>query len=322
MPSLSSTRPKTSALPLREVREHIPRGAALLDRSSLYPRETLAGTVKSVRLVDAIIMLGKHVRDTHRSPGDQRVDLDWAQREIAELAQERDVAVLIRTRTGRLSCIEQCHRTDRQGRRDEDVLVHLDDDIVLGADWLDAVLRQLDLGADACGSIEDRSGDRMISAQRTLRIVPHEGPAGPCPVWRWEWHEPSGTAGGEIVDFAGQRALAVRAVAAKQIRHDRSLIAGDDVAYSLALREAGFRLHVANDTVITHRTLGEPDIAGHRTPDAVISSWRSFHRRGGFVRDTAAAKIGMSLDQSIALFTGPTTAGDGRDDMGVDPVGI
>jgi hypothetical protein len=108
-------RPGLAEAMIKGVRDQVPQGAAVLDRSGLYPRETLAGTVKSVRLVDAVIMIAKPVRDTHSSVDDQRIDLDTAQREIAELALDRGVAVLIRTRNGSLVRIEQCHRTDRQG---------------------------------------------------------------------------------------------------------------------------------------------------------------------------------------------------------------
>jgi hypothetical protein len=108
-------RPGFAEAVLSSVRDHIPPGAALLDRTGLYPRETLAGTVKSVRSVDAVVMVGKPPSDAHSSPVDRRVDLDPVQREIAELAVERGIAVLVRTREGQLARIEQCHRTDRRG---------------------------------------------------------------------------------------------------------------------------------------------------------------------------------------------------------------
>jgi GT2 family glycosyltransferase len=115
--------------------------------------------------------------------------------------------------------------------------------------------------------------------------------------------------------------LAVRGSAARQICHDRNLIAGaDDVAYSLALRAAGFQLCVANDALIRHRTLGESDIAGHRTPAAVIASWQSFYRRWGFVRNTAASKIGMTLDEFIAQVTDLASTVVARDGAGAEPV--
>lgn len=98
-----------------ELRGHLPKGAAILDRSDLYPRESLAGTVKSVRLVDAVVMIGKRPADRHSTPTDPRVDLDPVQREIAELAIERGVMVIVRSRRGDLYQLQECRRSDRQG---------------------------------------------------------------------------------------------------------------------------------------------------------------------------------------------------------------
>src|SRR5260370_28776401 len=81
-----------------DLRNHLPKGAAVVDRSDLYPRETMAGTVKSIRLVDALVMIGKQPADKHSTPTDQRIDLDPIQREIAELSVERSGMVSVRTR--------------------------------------------------------------------------------------------------------------------------------------------------------------------------------------------------------------------------------
>ena len=108
-------RPGYAETTIRDLREHLPKGAAILDRSDLYPRETLAGTVKSIRLVDAVVMVGKQPADKHSTPMDQRIDLDSMQREITELAMERGVMVIIRARHGDLHRLEDCRRTDRQG---------------------------------------------------------------------------------------------------------------------------------------------------------------------------------------------------------------
>jgi hypothetical protein len=109
------SRPGYTEAVIGELRERLPRGAAIVDRSDLYPRESLAGTVKSVRFVDAVVMIGKRPADRHSTPTDPRIDLDPVQREIAELAVERGVLVLVRSRLGDLHRLEECHRTDRQG---------------------------------------------------------------------------------------------------------------------------------------------------------------------------------------------------------------
>ena len=109
------SRPGYAEAMIRDLRGHLPKGAAIVDRSDLYPRETLAGTVKSVRLVDAVVMIGKRPADKHSTPADLRIDLDPIQREIAELATERGVMVIIRSRDGDLYRLEDCRRTDRQG---------------------------------------------------------------------------------------------------------------------------------------------------------------------------------------------------------------
>lgn len=109
------TRPGYADLVIRELRDLLPRGAAIVDRSDLYPRETLAGTVKSVRLVDAVVMIGTRPADRHSTPADQRIDLDPMQREIAGLATERGVMVVVRSPRGELYLLEECRRTDRRG---------------------------------------------------------------------------------------------------------------------------------------------------------------------------------------------------------------
>lgn len=109
------SRPGYAAAMIGDLQEHLPKGAAIVDRSGLYPRETLAGTVKSIRLVDAVVMIGKRPADRHSTPTDLRIDLDPIQREIAGLAAERGVMVIIRSHYGDLCCLEDCRRTDRQG---------------------------------------------------------------------------------------------------------------------------------------------------------------------------------------------------------------
>lgn len=104
----------TEAL-IAQLRSRLPKGAAIVDRSDLYPLESLAGTVESVRLVDAVVLVGKPPVDRHSSPTDPRIDLDPVQREVAEAALERSVTVIIQSRHGELYRLEECRRADRQG---------------------------------------------------------------------------------------------------------------------------------------------------------------------------------------------------------------
>jgi hypothetical protein len=108
-------RPGYAEAVIAQLRRSLPKGAAILDRSDLYPIESLAGTVESVRLVDAVVLIGRRPVDKHSSPADPRIDLDPIQREVAEAALERSVTVIIQSRHGQLHRLEECRRTDRQG---------------------------------------------------------------------------------------------------------------------------------------------------------------------------------------------------------------
>ncbi len=108
-------RPGYAAAILDELRDNLPKGAAVVDRSDLYPLESLAGTVKSVRLVDAVVLVGRRPTDNHSSPTDLRIDVDPVQREVAEAAIERGVMVIVRAHRGDLHRLEECRRTDRRG---------------------------------------------------------------------------------------------------------------------------------------------------------------------------------------------------------------
>lgn len=108
-------RPGYAEAVIDQLRGHLPRGAAIVDRSDLYPLESLAGTVKSVRLVDAVVLVGRRPKDKHSSPVDPRIDVDPIQREVAEAAIERGVLVIVRSHCGDLHLLEECRRTDRQG---------------------------------------------------------------------------------------------------------------------------------------------------------------------------------------------------------------
>jgi hypothetical protein len=108
-------RPGYAAAVIGQLRDHLPRGAAIVDRSDLYPLESLAGTVKSVRLVDAVVLVGRRPTDKHSSSADPRIDVDPTQREVAEAAIERGVLVIVRSHCGDLHLLEECQRTDRRG---------------------------------------------------------------------------------------------------------------------------------------------------------------------------------------------------------------
>lgn len=187
-----------------------------------------------------------------------------------------------------------------------DVLVHLDDDVVLHEGWLRAALCTLaDEGTAACGSVEDRDGDLMISGQRTIA----HARVSQVDVWQWTWHEPDARHSHIPVDFAGHRALAVLTSVAASVRHDPVLIAGgDDIDYSLAIRQHGGSLAVAREAVITHRSLGEP-AASPRTQRDILTSWRHFYAKWGFVRDTAAGEAGMALESFVAAVAAANEAG-------------
>lgn len=108
-------RPGYAVAVLDQLRNRLPRGAAIVDRSDLYPLESLAGTVKSVRLVDAVVLVGRRPADNHSSPTDPRIDVDPIQREVAEAAIERGVLVFVRAHQGDLHLLEECRRADRRG---------------------------------------------------------------------------------------------------------------------------------------------------------------------------------------------------------------
>jgi GT2 family glycosyltransferase len=106
------------------------------------------------------------------------------------------------------------------------------------------------------------------------------------------------------VAFAGHRALIVRMEAAARVRHDpEMLIGGEDLDYSLALREAGYVLGIAHHAQIIHRGMDEADAEGFRTFDKVLRSWRWFYRKWGFVRRDACEEAGLSSEAWLSLFS-------------------
>lgn len=182
-----------------------------------------------------------------------------------------------------------------------DVLVRLDDDVVLDEGWLHAVLSVLDIGAAACGSVEDHDGDLAISGQRIFELAEEVVGGQMITVWDWRWHEPNISMSSEVVALAGQRALAVDGRTAFRVRHDPVfLIGGEDADYSLRLRNAGHELRVASAARIKHRTLGERDVVGYRVPQNVIPSWQHFYRRWGFIRRDAAVEAGIPFEDFVA----------------------
>jgi hypothetical protein len=186
-----------------------------------------------------------------------------------------------------------------------DVLVRVDDDVVLGEGWLDAVLSTLDAGAGACGSVEDHDGDLAISGQRRFHLASEVIGRHPVTVWDWQWDDPNLDVSSEAVEMANQRAVAVDGLAAFETRHDPVfLMGGEDADYSLRLRAAGQELRVASGAMIRHRTLGEGDVPGCRVANNVIPSWQHFHRRWGFIRRSAAAEVGMSFEQFVDAVVG------------------
>jgi GT2 family glycosyltransferase len=181
-----------------------------------------------------------------------------------------------------------------------DVLVRVDDDVVLSEGWLDAVLSELTDETAVCGSIEDDDGDLAISGQRTFELADELVAGQMVKVWDYGWHEPNLAMPSEVVEFVGQRALAIDGRVAFQVRHDPVFLVGGDADYSLRLRDAGYELRVASAAMIRHRTLGEGDVVGFRVANNVVPSWQYFHQRWGFFARSAAAEAGMSLEDFAA----------------------
>lgn len=189
-----------------------------------------------------------------------------------------------------------------------DILVHLDDDVILDAGWLGATMSVLRSGGHAaCGSVEHWQGELVYSGQRRLRFSELPMPSGsPVRCWDWKWQR-VGLASGVIpVEFAGHRAMAVLGDVARDLRHDDNyLIGGEDLDYSLELRHhGGHSLAIATSAIIRHRAHGEEDAPGFRTPDHVISSWRHFYEKWGFLRVNACGEAGMTLDKFVLAVTG------------------
>lgn len=193
-----------------------------------------------------------------------------------------------------------------------DVVVHLDDDVVLEPGWLTSTTAVLKEGRHAaCGSVEHWQGELVYSGQTELRFTElPRATGGPLRCWEWEWQGVGSTTGTVPVAFAGHRALAVLGEAASAVRHDEAYrIGGEDLDYSLELRRdlGDDALAIATSALIQHRAHGEEDAPGFRTPDNVISSWRHFYAKWGFLRTNACTEAGMTLDQFITAVTGAGT---------------
>lgn len=186
-------------------------------------------------------------------------------------------------------------------------LVHLDDDVRLTDSWLPNALDTLRAQRlDACGSVEDRRGVKVYSGQTALRMSDEVVDGRAVRVWDWLWEPVVSEARYSPVEFAGHRALMVRMEAADRVRHDpEMLIGGEDVDYSLALRRAGYSIGIAHDAQIIHRGMGEADAEGFRTFDKVLSSWRWFYRKWGFVRRDACEEAGLSGEEWLRLVCRP-----------------
>ena len=186
---------------------------------------------------------------------------------------------------------------------DNDLYVHLDDDVLLEPGWLGAAVDAINnCNYDVCGSVEPREGKLIVSGQSKLRFRDVLVEQHSIRVWDWTW-EPVGARQVMDAEFAGHRALLTRMECVRKVRHSKDLyIGGEDVDYSLSLRGAGFRVGITRGAAIRHRASGEQEIAGFRTRDRVIESWKHFYRKWGFVRIDACREAGLTPDDWLRIF--------------------
>lgn len=193
----------------------------------------------------------------------------------------------------------KCYLEDEYLRRSSDqdkFVVHLDDDVQLSEGWLIGGMNALESnGWDACGSVETRGNRLVYSGQVVLNLESVSVADHAVTVWRWtQFLVPEDGSKFCSVEFAGHRALLVRRSVVEQVQHDpHMLIGGEDVDYSLAIREAGYSIGISHDAFIRHRASGEVDVDGFRESTRVLNSWRHFYKKWGFVRDTACREAGM-----------------------------
>ena len=189
--------------------------------------------------------------------------------------------------------------------QEECFLIHLDDDVQLTRTWLmNAFFALQNLGWDACGSVENWLGRLVFSGQTKLDIVEQLVDARIIRVWDWHWEPVPRELNQSSVEFAGHRALMVRMEIVQYVQHDPNLlIGGEDLDYSLTLRQAGYRIGIDHNALIYHRLLGEKDAKGFRTYDKVLHSWRRFYRKWGIVRRNASLEAGVSEEKWLRLVT-------------------
>jgi hypothetical protein len=188
----------------------------------------------------------------------------------------------------------------------DDVVVHLDDDVVLEPGWLIAAVeasRRRNWGA--VGSVESYEGRLVYSGQTRLNLADMTIDGRPIKVWRWEWQDVPAQVGEVAAVFAGHRALLVNAGLAARARHDPCYrIGGEDLDYSLTLTKAGGQIGLSPLARIVHRGHGEEDAFQFRSRDDVVSSWRHFYRKWGFVRLNAATEAGMDENSWLRVVSG------------------
>jgi GT2 family glycosyltransferase len=182
-------------------------------------------------------------------------------------------------------------------------LIHLDDDVQLTKSWLLSAWSTLqEQRWDASGSVERWQGRLVFSGQRSLHFAEEQVAGRPVKVWDWRWDPVPMSLPFSRVEFAGHRALLVRMEVVARVRHDpRMLIGGEDIDYSLALRNASYSIGITHSALITHRGLEEKDAAGFRTFENILSSWRWFYRKWGFVRRNACSEAGVSVTEWLRL---------------------
>lgn len=191
-----------------------------------------------------------------------------------------------------------------------DLIVHLDDDVVLSDGWTRACLEALDQGYDACGSVEYVQAQLVCSGQTRLDFAAH--PSG-VRMWTWRWEPVSAHFQVEPASFAGHRAIMVRGSLARKALHDPEIrIGGEDLDYSLGLAAVGGKISISKDALIDHRSLGESDAPGFRSTEDVLTSWRRFFNKWGFVRLNAAGEAGMSVDAWADQFRAITEPATGQ----------
>jgi GT2 family glycosyltransferase len=153
------------------------------------------------------------------------------------------------------------------------------------------------------------NGDTFFMGQPSLDLIDENVEGMPVRVWDWHWQSVPESVAYSRVEFAGHMALLVRMEAAARVRHDpRMLAGGDDIDYSLALRKAGFSMGIAHRAKMVHRSLNEQDAEGFRTFDRVLSSWRCFYNKWGFVRRGACFEAGVTSQEWLRLVIQPQAA--------------